>query len=75
MDWPLSIVGEGGVIAPADKGPFTVTGTEFEDTDSIGLPVSFTWSVNDQTPVIESGPLVVVGRSPALQLKVFPRLT
>lgn len=74
MDWPLSTVGEAGVIAAADKGPFTVTVTTFEETDSSGVPVSFTWSSNDQTPVTESAPLVAVGTSPALQLKLAPRL-
>lgn len=73
MDWPLSIIGALGDIAPADKGPLTMTVTALEDSDSTGVPVSFTCSSNDQVPVVESGPVETEGRSPDLQLKVAPK--
>jgi hypothetical protein len=38
MDWPLSIVGLDGLIAPAINVGLTVTVLLAEHTDAVGLP-------------------------------------
>ena len=74
IDWPASIVGVLGDIAPAESTPFTVTAAEFELTSSEGEPLSLTCSSNDQVPVVDKPPVETVGLSPALQGNEPPRL-
>jgi len=74
IDWPASIVGVLGDIAPAESTPFTVTAAEFELTSSEGEPLSLTCSSNDQVPVVDKTPVETVGLSPALQGNEPPRL-
>jgi hypothetical protein len=72
IDWPLSIVGEDGVMIPATKAELTVTATAFEVETSAGEALSVTWSSNDHEPVIVSTPVELVGSSPALHGNELP---
>jgi len=74
IDWPASIVGVLGDIAPEESTPFTVTAAAFELTSSKGEPLSLTCSSNDQAPVVDKTPVEVDGLSPALQANEVPRL-
>ena len=74
IDWPASIAGAPGVIAPAERAPFTVTLAELDVTIWEGEPLSFTCNSNDQTPDVNKTPVETVGLSPATQVNEPPKL-
>ena len=61
-------------MGPAIKAPLTVTVTGLDAASSEGEPLSVTCSSNDHEPIVDRGPVGVVGLSPALQANEPPRL-
>ena len=60
-------------MAPADKGPLTITVTAPEVTASEGELLSFTCSWKDQVPAVTNMPVDEFGVSPMLQENEVPR--
>jgi hypothetical protein len=74
IDWPESIAGTLGAIAPADRAPLTVIIAAFDVTTREGEPLSVNWSSKDQVPDVDKGPVETVGLSPGIQVNGFPKL-
>jgi hypothetical protein len=74
IDWPESIAGAPGAMAPADRAPLTVTLAVFDVTTSDGEPLSLTCNSKDQTPEVNKTPVDNVGLLPAIQVKELPKL-
>src|SRR5207247_2001032 len=61
-------------MGPAIKAPLTVTVTGLDVASSEGEPLSVTCSSNDHEPVVDSGPVDIVGLSLALHENEIPKL-
>jgi hypothetical protein len=67
IDWPLSIVGAKGLIAPADRAAFTVTPTAEEAVATGDEELSVTWSSKCHVPVPDKAPVEMVGHEEVVQ--------